>query len=99
MRHKLRQALITARFEDIAEDLTYFLPGALTGKTGDAGAGAKVDRPDIIEAEDVIGMAMSNEDCIEKTDARAQRLLAKIAGSIDNKLAFIMLDQNRCAQA
>jgi hypothetical protein len=50
----------------------------------------KIQWPDVIKPKNVIGMTMSNQDRIEMSQARAQRLLAKVGRSInDDRLAGV----------
>jgi hypothetical protein len=51
------------RFEDVLEDALDIDPRAFVCKHAER-AKAKVQRPDVIETKDVIGMAVSDEHCV-----------------------------------
>jgi hypothetical protein len=54
----------------------------------------KVQRPNVIESEDVIGMTMRDEHGIQMLDSLAKCLLPKVGGSVDDDSLSGMLDQN-----
>jgi hypothetical protein len=65
------------RLEDVFEDAPNVDPGALVGiKT--QGAKTKIQRANIVEAKDVIGMAVRNQNGVKPLQTVAQCLLAKV---------------------
>ena len=55
---------------------------------------AKIQRSNIVETEDMIGMTMSDEDGIEMLQTESQSLLAKVAGGIDYNRLTGMFDEH-----
>jgi hypothetical protein len=58
---------------------------------------AEVQRANVVETENVIGMAMRNENRVEMFQPDSQSLLAKIAGSVNDNCLARMLNQDRDA--
>ena len=78
MRNDLRQpAAKVRRLEDVLKDAPDVFPRAFVGIETER-AVAKVERADVIEAEDVVGMAMRDEHGVEPFQFLPERLLAKV---------------------
>jgi hypothetical protein len=84
MRDNLRQAAAKMRgLEDVCEDAADVDPGSLIGIETQC-AMAKIQRPNVVEAEDVISMTMSHQHRIEVFQSVTQGLLAEIRRSIND---------------
>src|SRR6185503_20023616 len=70
------------RLEDIFEDAIDVDPGAFIGVKAER-AVAKIQRTNIVEPEDVVRMAVRNQDRIQTLQAVAQGLLPEVGRSID----------------
>src|SRR6185503_18385738 len=82
IRNHFRQAAAEVRWlEDIFEDASDIHPGAFVGVDTQCSE-TEVQRPDVVETKNVIGVTMSNENGVEMFQAEAQRLLSKIGGRI-----------------
>jgi hypothetical protein len=80
---QLRQpAADMRRHKNILENTVKVFPGDLV-RIDAHRAIAEIQWADVVEAKNVIDVTMCNEDKIEAFDPGAQRLLAKIDGSID----------------
>src|SRR5438876_1200257 len=78
VRDDLRQAAAKVRrLEHILEDSSDVYPGPLV-RIQTQRAMAEVQRPDIVESKNVIGVAMRNQDCIQSLQTMTQCLLPKI---------------------
>lgn len=82
------------RFEDVLEDPPEIYPRDLVRKDRHR-AKAKVQRPDVIESENVIDVTVRDENRVDPLDLRPQRLLPKVDRCIDEDLVVIMLDEYR----
>src|SRR4029077_2764380 len=60
---------------------------------------SEVKGANVIEAHDVIGVGVSEQNRIDAFDARAQRLLAKIRRGVDQDAVILKLDINGRTQA
>src|SRR6185369_2013752 len=82
--HNLRQASAKVRrFKDILKNPANILPGAFI-RIKTERAMTKIQRTNIVEAENMISVTVSDEDCVEVPQANSQSLLPKIAGGVDN---------------
>jgi hypothetical protein len=91
VRNDLRQAAAKVRrLENVLKNAANVFPGALVG-IETQGAMAKIQRPDVIESEDMIGMTMRNQHRIEVFQTDPQSLLPKITRGIhDYGLARVL---------
>src|SRR5438132_759428 len=85
------------RLKNVFEDATNIDPRALVRVQAEW-AVAKVERANIVQSENVIGVAVCDQDRVEMLQAMTQSLLAKVGGSIDDDCLAAVLDQNRDAQ-
>ena len=81
------------RLEDVFEDAADIDPGAFVGIETKR-AITKIQRANIVETKNVVGVAMRNQDRVEPLQAIAQGLLAKVGGSIDENRLTGMFDEN-----
>ncbi len=70
------------RLEYVSEHAPDIDPGAFVRVNAKCPE-TKVERPDVVEAEDVIGVTVRYQDCVEAFQAVAQCLLAKVGRGID----------------
>ena len=82
------------RFEYVLENPPEIDPRDLVRKDRHR-AKAEVERPYVIESEDVIDVTVGDENRVDPLDLRPQRLLAKIDRCIDEDLVVIVLNEYR----
>src|SRR5688500_16256307 len=80
--HFRKAAAEVRRFEDVFEDALNIHPRTFVSKNTQSSE-TKVQRPDVIQTKDVIGMAMRDQNRIEMLQTKAQRLLTKISRRVD----------------
>src|SRR5205085_12182199 len=98
VRDDLRQyAAEVRRLEDVLKDAANIFPCALVGIQPKR-AVTKVERPDVVKTEDVIGMTVCDENGVEPFDLLPQRLLAEIRRRINEHRLPAMFDENGDAQ-
>ncbi len=98
VRDKLRQpAAQVGRLKNVLKNATKVDPGDLIREDRHRPV-AKIQRPDVIKAEDVIDVAVSDEHRIELADICPQCLLAEIRRGIDEDRLPFMLDEDRDAE-
>src|ERR1044072_3740191 len=98
MRNYLRQSTAQMRrLEDVFEDAANINPGALVGIETQR-AITEIQRANIIEAKNVVSMAVSDQYCVQPLQAVAQGLLAKVGGCVDEDRLSGVFDDNRDAQ-
>src|SRR5262245_13182664 len=98
MRNELRQpSADMLTLEDVREDAPQPPPRALTRVYRD-GATPEIDRANVVEAEDVVCVAMRNQQRVEPVDLFAQRLLAKISRDIDHHATPVIFYHQAGAQ-
>jgi hypothetical protein len=78
--------------EDVLEAAAYIVNGFRRSVNGNYATLFEIKGADIIEAHDVIGMRVSEEDRIDAVYLGAQCLLAEIRGRIDEDTAVLKLD-------
>src|SRR5689334_6651565 len=94
----LRQSATEVRwFEDVLEDAFDIYPRTFVRMNAEC-AEAKVERANVVEAEDVIGVTVGDQNGVETFESEAQRLLAKIGGGIDEDGLARVFDDHRNAQ-
>src|SRR5205085_10329306 len=99
VRHNLRQpAAEVRRLEHILKDPANVFPGAFVRVKAERSM-TKIQWPNVIKSENVIGMTVRDEDRIEVFQADFQGLLAKVTGRIDNDRIAVMFDMDRNAKA
>jgi hypothetical protein len=54
---------------------------------------SEVERPDIVEPENVVDMTMRDQDDVDAVDPRTQGLLAEIDGGVDKDLIAVVFDE------
>lgn len=98
VRRDLRQpAADVLRLEDVIEHAAQIAPGAFTGVNRQR-AVAEIERANVIEAEDVIGVGMRNKDRVEPMNARAQGLLAEISRDVYDQTLIVVFDHQTGAE-
>ena len=99
MRDQLRQtAAKVRRFKNVLKDPTEIDPCDAVRKDWHR-TEAEIQRPYVVQAKNVIDVAVRYEDRVETSYPRTQRLLAKVDRGIDEYLLVVMLDQYGHAQA
>src|SRR5215813_8392839 len=92
VRNELRQTSADVfALEDVREDAPQTPPRALA-RVYRNGAAPEIDRANVVEAEDVVDMAMCDQQRVEPVDLFAQRLLAKIGRNIDDHATLDVFD-------
>src|SRR5437660_6643190 len=86
------------RLKDVTEDAPNVDPGAFICVETQR-AMTKVERPNVVEPKDVIGMTVRDHDGVEMLQSITQSLLAKVSRGIDDHGLAGMFDQHRDAQA
>ena len=82
--------------EDVREGAAQGLEGGSVGIDGKNGVLAEVVRADVVEAHDVVGVSVGEEDGVEAIEFCAQGLLAKIGRGVnDDELAVAGEEQGR----
>src|SRR5947209_5627126 len=86
------------RLEDVFEDAADVHPRALVGIDAQS-AMAEVQGSYVVEAEDVVGVAVRDEDGVEVSKTYAQSLLAEVRGRVYQDRLPAVLDEHGDAQA
>ena len=73
------------RLKDISENATKVSPGDVVGIDAHCSV-AKIQRADVVEAENMIDVAMRDQNGVEMADLCPQGLLAKVDRCIDKDL-------------
>jgi len=81
--------------EDIGEGAAQDRERLLVAVDGECGSLVDVERADIVEPENVVGMTMRQQYAIEAVDACAKRLVAKIGCGVNNHVLSISREQKR----
>ena len=81
------------RLEDVLEDAFDIDQRSFVRKDAERSE-TKVQRPNVIETKNVIGMTVSNQNCIEMFQTKSQCLLSKIGGGVDEYGAAGMFDDD-----
>jgi len=99
VRYKLRQAAAKmARLKNVFEYAAKIDPRDLVCKYRHR-AIAEIQRPDIVEAEHMVNVTMSDKDGVQPLYSGSKRLLSKIRRSVDQDRFTGMFDQDGNAQA
>ena len=99
MRDDLRQAAAKMRrLKDVFENAADVDPRAFVGVEPQR-AMTKIQRSDIVEAEDVIGVTVSHQHSVEMLQPLSQGLLAKVSRGINDDGLAGVFDEDRYAQA
>src|SRR5688572_6387324 len=94
MRDQLGQAAAEMRrLKHILKDPAKIGPGDLI-RVDTHSTIAKIQRPNIVESEDMIDMTVGDEDRIEPIDLRPQSLLTEIDRRIYENFRFVMLNED-----
>jgi len=94
MWHDLRQAPAKMRrLKDVFEDPPNVDPGTFV-RVESQSAMAKVQRPNVVETKDVIGVAMRDQHSVEMFQPLAQSLLAKIGRGVNDNGFGGVFDQD-----
>lgn len=98
MRDKLRKpAAQMGRLKNVLKYPAKVGPGDVIGKDRHW-AVAKIERPDVIKAKDMIDVAMRYQHGIEPPDICSQGLLAKVRRGVNKDRNALVFDQNRDAE-
>src|SRR2546428_1120582 len=96
--NNLRQSSAKMRgLKDITEDAANVDPGAFI-RVETQRAMTKVERTNVVEAKDVVGMTVRDQHGVEMLQTITQSLLAKVSRGIDDHGLPGMFDQYRDAQ-
>ena len=68
-------------------------------ENGERGVLAHVERPNVVESENVIGVGVREEDGVKALEADAKGLLAKIGRGVNNDVLTVAGKQQRRAEA
>src|SRR5450432_1308997 len=90
--------LLLHAIEDILEAAPDRGHGVLRGEDRNLRAPAEVERPHVVQAHDVVGMRMGEEDRVQTFHARTQRLGPEIRRGIDQDIVAVVTDQDRGPQ-
>src|SRR4051794_9397257 len=82
------------RLKDVLEDSAYIDPGPLVGVKSDWTI-PEIQRPDVVQAEYMIDVAMCNQYCIQPTQPIPQGLLPEIRRGVDQYGLPAVLDYYR----
>ena len=94
VRDDLGQAAAKVRWlENVLKNAANITPRALI-RVETKRAVTKIQRANVVEAEDMIRMTMCDQHGIQALQAESQRLLAKVAGSIDDNRLTGMFNQH-----
>jgi hypothetical protein len=85
--------------EDVSECALNDVQRCLRRVNGNLGAMLQIVRADVIEAEDVVGVPVRENDGVETLQIRSEHLLAEIRTGINHYSAARVLQQYRRAQA
>lgn len=85
--------------ENVFETLAYIGGNAFLGVHRHGVARSEIERPDIIEPDDVVVVFVREQDGIEVPDARAEHLLAEIGACVDQDVRVAVRQQGSSAQA
>jgi hypothetical protein len=80
-------------FKDVLEDAFDIDPGTLV-RVNTERAKTKVQRPDVVQTKNVIGVTMSDQNSIELFQPKAQSLLAKVCRRIDKDSTSILFNDD-----
>ena len=95
---RLAAADLGARVPDVAEGAAHGLRGRRAREGGDRLALAEVERADVVEAHQVIGVRMGEEDEVEPRNRIAQQLQAQVGRGVDQKVFAVRLALHRLPQ-
>src|SRR2546423_2464118 len=99
VRDDLRQAAAEVRrLEDVLEDAADVRPGAPVGVDSQS-AVAEVQGAYVVESEDVVGVAVRDENGVEVLDVLTKRLLPEIGRRVNEYRLAVVLDEHGDAQA
>jgi hypothetical protein len=85
--------------EDVSEGAADYAKCFFVAVDGERGLLADVERTDVVETENVVGVAVGEEDGVEAVEVDAESLLAEIGGGIDYYVLSVAGKQERRAQA
>jgi hypothetical protein len=95
MRYQLGQPSANVCWlEDILKDPPKVFPGHFVCIDAHS-AESKVQRPYIVEAEDMVNVAMGDQNRVEMTNICSECLLAKVDRCVDQNTGVLVLDQYR----
>lgn len=89
--HHGQTAAEVRRLEDVLEHAPDVDPGTLICVNAERSE-AKVQRPDVVETKDVIGVTVCDQDRVEMFESKAKRLLSKVHRSVDEDSAARVFD-------
>ena len=65
---------------------------------GERGFLADVERPNVVETQDVVGMAVGEQDGVEAVEPGAQGLLAEVGSGVDDDVLIVAREKQGRAQ-
>ena len=81
------------RLEDVCEDAPDVDPCPFIGVNAQ-GAKPKIERANIVETENMVGVAMRDQDGVKTLQSISQGLLAKVGRSVNQNRLAGMFDEN-----
>lgn len=85
--------------EDVFEDSFYGVECGLARVDGDGSGLAEVEGANVVEAENVISVAVGEKDGVELRDADAEGLVAKIGRGVDDDVFVVIAKPDGGAKA
>ena len=82
---------VAVRGEDVFEHAGQRVVGRRLGVDFERGVHGGVEAAQVVEAEDVVGVGVGDEDRVEATEFRPQGLVAQVGGGVDENLAALGL--------
>src|SRR5687768_15486485 len=86
------------RVKNILKDSTKIYPRDLV-RVNTHRPVTKIERPNVVETEDMIDVAVRDQDRVQSLDLRTQRLLSKINRCVDKDLFITVFDKDGDAKA
>ena len=71
----------------------------MTAVDGDGSGLTEVEGTDVVKAENVVGVAVGEEDGVELGDADAEGLVAEVGGGVDDNVAVVEAKPDGWAEA
>jgi len=85
--------------EDVFEDAADDVEGGLAAVDGDVAGLAEVEGADVVETENVVGVAVGEEDGVELGDADAEGLITEVGGGVDDDVFVVVVEPDGGAEA
>src|SRR5271157_1445915 len=95
-------AVFVIRFEDVAKDAAQHLRGLIAGEERNlsaSGCTREAERPDVVQPENVIGVAVRVEYGVDLPDALTDGLLAEVRRGVNEDGVSVPLHHHRGTRA